>query len=242
MTIIQVYVPDSSKNGQEAEEFYSQLKHTVDTAPKKNVLFVIGDFNAIPQQPKKNLPRYRVDLLKNIGTRNGYRAALSKKLSRIQPTEAPTEEEIDRLVEGSASIIRKTTSEILGIETNSDKPWITPEIIDLCVQKRTNAYKYSVDPSPPPLTDEVLSAIKSIKIDKAPGLDGIQSEVLKAGPEELLDIHHKVKTSVWETGTSPDLGRKPPSLPKEALEELKLWAFFKPSPCAFLLEYIRDVP
>ncbi|KAK2724824.1 hypothetical protein QYM36_001335 [Artemia franciscana] len=39
--------PDSSRNDQEAEEFYSQLQHTVDTALKKDVLFVIWDFNAI---------------------------------------------------------------------------------------------------------------------------------------------------------------------------------------------------
>ncbi|KAK2715719.1 hypothetical protein QYM36_010332 [Artemia franciscana] len=47
MTIIQAYAPDSSRSDQEAEELYSQLQHTVDTAPKKDVLFVIGDFNAI---------------------------------------------------------------------------------------------------------------------------------------------------------------------------------------------------
>ncbi|KAK2722905.1 craniofacial development protein 2-like [Artemia franciscana] len=47
MTIIHVYAPDSSRNDQEAEEFYSQLQYTVDTAPKRDVLFVIGDFNAI---------------------------------------------------------------------------------------------------------------------------------------------------------------------------------------------------
>ena len=238
MTIIQVYAPDSSWSDQEAEEFYSQLQHTVDTAPKKDALFMIGDFNAIvgqsndgledvmgtfghgrqnhrgemlidfcrdnelfitntmfrhrerrkvtwrspdgrtanmidyilvckrwkssvlntvsiaggdfdsdhvlviselcsrirkPQQPKKSLPRYRVDLLKNIETRNRYRTALSNKLSRIQPMEAPTAEEIDRLVDESASIIRETASEILGIQTHSDKQWIIPEIIDLCV-------------------------------------------------------------------------------------------------------------
>ncbi|KAK2709623.1 hypothetical protein QYM36_013330 [Artemia franciscana] len=47
MTIIQVYAPDSSQSDQEAKEFYSQLQHTVDTAPKKDFLFMIGDFNAI---------------------------------------------------------------------------------------------------------------------------------------------------------------------------------------------------
>jgi len=94
-----------------------------------------------PQQPMKSLQRYRVDLLKNIETRNRYRTALSNNLSRIQPIEAPTVEEIDRLVYESTSIIRETASEILGIQTHSDKPWITPKIIDLCVQKCTHANK-----------------------------------------------------------------------------------------------------
>ncbi|KAK2723377.1 hypothetical protein QYM36_001893 [Artemia franciscana] len=47
------------------------------------------------QQPKKSLPRYRVNLLKNIETTNRYRTVLSNNLSRIQPMEAPTAEEID---------------------------------------------------------------------------------------------------------------------------------------------------
>ena len=97
-----------------------------------------------PQQLKKSLPRYCVNLLKNIETRNRYRTTLSSKLSRIQPIEAPTEEEIDQLVDKSTSIIRETGSEILGIQTHSDKPWITPKIIDLCVQKHVHANK--VDP------------------------------------------------------------------------------------------------
>ena len=63
--------------------------------------------------------------------------------------------------------------------------------------------QYPIDPSPPPLRDEVRSAIKSLKINKAPGPDGIQSELLKAGPEELVDIYHKVITSAWETGHFP---------------------------------------
>ena len=63
--------------------------------------------------------------------------------------------------------------------------------------------QYPVVPSHPPLRDEVLSAIKSLKINKAPGPDGIQSELLKAGPEELVDIYHKIITSVLETRNFP---------------------------------------
>ncbi|KAK2701598.1 hypothetical protein QYM36_019761 [Artemia franciscana] len=55
MTIIHVYAPDSSRNDQEAEEFYSQLQHTVDTAPKKDVMFVMGDFNTIIEHSNDGL-------------------------------------------------------------------------------------------------------------------------------------------------------------------------------------------
>ena len=55
--------------------------------------------------------------------------------------EAPTAEKIDRFVDESACIIRENASEILGIQTHSDKPSNTPEIIDLCVQKRVHANK-----------------------------------------------------------------------------------------------------
>ncbi|KAK2726455.1 hypothetical protein QYM36_000786 [Artemia franciscana] len=64
-----------------------------------------------PQQPKKSLPRYCVDLLKNIETRNRYRTALSNNLSRIQAMEAPIAEEVDRFVDEGASIIRETARE-----------------------------------------------------------------------------------------------------------------------------------
>ncbi|KAK2715186.1 hypothetical protein QYM36_009988 [Artemia franciscana] len=55
MTIIQVYATDSSPSDQEAEKCYSQLQNTVDTAPKKDVLFVIGDFNAIVRHSNDGL-------------------------------------------------------------------------------------------------------------------------------------------------------------------------------------------
>ena len=80
------------------------------------------------------------------------------------------------------------------------KPTITP---DPNILLSFPLPQYPVDPSPPPLRDEVLSAIKSLKINKAPGPGGIQSELLKAGPEELVDIYHKVITSVWKTGHFP---------------------------------------
>ncbi|KAK2723000.1 hypothetical protein QYM36_003260 [Artemia franciscana] len=47
LTIIYVYAPDSSKDDEESENFYLQLQSPVDYVPKKDIVLVIGDFNAI---------------------------------------------------------------------------------------------------------------------------------------------------------------------------------------------------
>ena len=44
ITVIQVYVPTS--NAEEAERFYEDLQDLLELTPKKDVLFIIGDWNA----------------------------------------------------------------------------------------------------------------------------------------------------------------------------------------------------
>ena len=44
ITVIQVYAPTS--NAEEAERFYEDLQDLLELTPKKNVLFIIGDWNA----------------------------------------------------------------------------------------------------------------------------------------------------------------------------------------------------
>ena len=44
ITVIQVYAPTS--NAQEAERFYEDLQGLLELTPKKDVLFIIGDWNA----------------------------------------------------------------------------------------------------------------------------------------------------------------------------------------------------
>ena len=59
----------------------------------------------------------------------------------MQFTRVPTTQEIGCLAYESASIIRETSNEILRVQSHSDKPWITPEIIDICTEKRNHANK-----------------------------------------------------------------------------------------------------
>ena len=44
ITVIQVYAPTS--NAEEAEQFYEDLQYLLEIIPKKDVLFIIRDWNA----------------------------------------------------------------------------------------------------------------------------------------------------------------------------------------------------
>ena len=46
ITIIQLYAPTSNAEEAEVEQFYEDLQDLVELTPKKDVLFIIGDWNA----------------------------------------------------------------------------------------------------------------------------------------------------------------------------------------------------
>ena len=46
MTVIQVYAPTSIAEEADAEQFYEDLRDLLELTPKKDVLFIIGDWNA----------------------------------------------------------------------------------------------------------------------------------------------------------------------------------------------------
>ena len=46
ITVIQVYAPTSNAEEAEVEEFYEDLQDLLELTPKKDILFIIGDWNA----------------------------------------------------------------------------------------------------------------------------------------------------------------------------------------------------
>ena len=46
ITVIQVYAPTSNAEEAEVEQFYEDLQDILELTPKKDVLFIIGDWNA----------------------------------------------------------------------------------------------------------------------------------------------------------------------------------------------------
>ena len=52
ITIIQVYAPTSNAEEAEVERFYEDLQDLLELTPKKDVLFIIGDWNAKVESQK----------------------------------------------------------------------------------------------------------------------------------------------------------------------------------------------
>ena len=48
ITVIQIYAPTSNAEKTEVERFYEDLQDLLELTPKKDVLFIIGDWNAKP--------------------------------------------------------------------------------------------------------------------------------------------------------------------------------------------------
>ena len=46
ITVIQVYAPTSNAAEAEVERFYEDLENILELTPKRDVLFIIGDWNA----------------------------------------------------------------------------------------------------------------------------------------------------------------------------------------------------
>ena len=46
ITVIQVYVPNTNTEDAEVERFYEDLQDHLELTPKRDVLFIIGDWNA----------------------------------------------------------------------------------------------------------------------------------------------------------------------------------------------------
>ena len=46
VTVIQVYAPTNNVEEAEVEQFYEDLQDLLELTPKKDILFIIGDWNA----------------------------------------------------------------------------------------------------------------------------------------------------------------------------------------------------
>ena len=79
ITVIQVYAPTSNAEEAEVEQFYEDLQDLLELTPKKDVLFIIGDWNA--KVGSQEIPGVTGKF--GLGVQNEARA----KASRVFPRE-----------------------------------------------------------------------------------------------------------------------------------------------------------
>ena len=73
-------------------------------------------------------------------------------------------------------------------------------------QKNENASEIQsieVDKEPSPLFSEVETAIRDLHSDKAPGLDSMPAELVKASGPNAVKILHMLCVKIWDTGIWP---------------------------------------
>ena len=71
ITVIQVYAPTSNGEEAEIEQFYEDLQDLLELAPKKEVLFIIGDWNAKvgSQETPRVTGKFGLEMLNEAGQR-----------------------------------------------------------------------------------------------------------------------------------------------------------------------------
>ena len=69
ITVIQVYAPTTKAEEAEVERFYEDLQDLLELTPKKEVLFVIGDWNA--KVGSQEIPGVHVSLALEYKTKQG---------------------------------------------------------------------------------------------------------------------------------------------------------------------------
>ena len=69
ITVIQVYAPTSNAEEAEVEQFYEDLQDLLELIPKKDVLFIIGDWNA--KVGSQETPGVKANLALEYGLKQG---------------------------------------------------------------------------------------------------------------------------------------------------------------------------
>ena len=78
ITVIQVYAPTTNAKEAEVEQFYEDLQDLLELTPKKDVLFIIGDWNT--EVCSQEIPGVTGKF--DLGVQNGNRTKANRVLSR----------------------------------------------------------------------------------------------------------------------------------------------------------------
>ena len=93
ITVIQVYAPTSNAEEAEVERFYEDLQDILELTPKKDVLFIMGDWNAKVGSQETPGVTGKFDLEYRMKQGNGSNRVLPKEHTGHSKHPLPTTQE-----------------------------------------------------------------------------------------------------------------------------------------------------
>ena len=189
LSVIQCYAPTNDAEEETKDTFYQQLQKAIDNVRSHDVLLVIGDLNA--KVGCSNEGREKIMGEKGCGDMNEN----GERLADICG--------LNDLVIGGTIFEHKEIHKLTWMAEHFREVLNRPDPAERACIAQPLGEKLNIDCSPP-TKNEILKATKSLKNNKAPGIDNITAEVLKTdirfATDWLYDLFHKI----WNAETIPE--------------------------------------
>ena len=162
-----------------------------------------------PRKPTQSRIRFDLKKLNDPTVMSAFQATIGGRFAPLA-TLVDKDADLDSMVTHFNKAVTDTAAELLGKQRRKRKPWVTPEILDLCDQRR-DLKKRRGEPEEakedeehhPILREEVEAAVNGLKMGKLSGLDNIPAELVQAGGEAMIDILTAICKKIWKTGEWP---------------------------------------
>src|SRR5574341_263679 len=224
ITVIQVYAPTSNDEEAEVEQFYEDLQDLLELAPKKDVLFIIGDWNAKvgSQETPGVTGKFGLGVRNEAGQRliefcqenalvkaNTLFQQHKRRLYTWTSPDGQHRNQIDYILcsQRWRSCIQSAKTR-LGADSGSDHELLIAKLKK--VGKTTRPFRYDLNQIPYDFTVEVRNRFKGLDlIDRVP--DELWNEVRDIVQEtgiKTIPIEKKCKKAKWLSGEALQIAVK----------------------------------
>ncbi|KAK1792372.1 hypothetical protein P4O66_012322, partial [Electrophorus voltai] len=239
-SLIQVYAPTEDSDDDQKHTFYGLLQDTIDEIPTHDVKLLISDFNAQITDDRCGLENIIGPHSSGRQTNDNAMAFSTvgrQSLSRSGRWIRPLSRMILNSVTAQTEKTKTTTTSLCCGEARmtirrctalkeQDARWVEHFKETLNQPTPANTYDFGATPPPPDLVvnldlitiEETKVPIRTLKANKAPGLDEIAPEMLKHSGDTIANTLTVLFNKCWQDQSVPSDWRKGVivKLPKKA--------------------------
>ncbi|XP_062532890.1 uncharacterized protein LOC134201663 [Bombyx mori] len=206
---------------------------------------------AVPhRKPDKAARKFNIRKLEDSNCREKFGLSLKNSFELLKEIE---DEQMDETWDRIRGAYNKAAKEVLGYTNTKQEPWMSAELW-AAIEKRqllntpilgspSDAMLHGISvpdlpldiPIAPPTFNEIVKAIKQLKPGKAPGIDNINAEMLKADAPRSASLLYPLIVRIWETEQIPSQWKQRllVKVPKKGdLSSCDNWSGITLLPCA----------